>query len=258
MTESISQQTKRFSVVEVIGGFSALSIVLGFVFLTGYCWILDWRLLRFMTAQDLVWAAANYVFVFAVLAVGYNRLDYSDHEARTSLFRALLQLFATEPKPLTREQVDNHQLVKRIALWTLTLPAFAAVYFVADLFFKWDLLPKLLTIALFVASSLPFTIITYFHSIVLERTAADRRFVAVKGGITVGTIMVFVYGLFMGAVVGDARSNDIAVHMKDGRQIESVLVYRFSSGVAFRYIGATSVHYIPESEIADLELLGKS
>jgi hypothetical protein len=208
-----------------------------------------------MTVQDFITAATYYVFVIPVLWYGYSQLSKADHDPRKSLFRILPIYFVTDAPPITETEAKVHQAILKVTRGLLVLPALFVVIAFSTALARWTLISPHMFGPLFVASVVPYTLLIFIHSIALERKAAERRFIVLKGLAIIGLMVMFMYGGFEGAQIADAQHENVSVHMTDGHEINGVFVYRFSSGVAVRYIGGTSIYFLPESEISDIELL---
>lgn len=244
-----------FTLLELLAATSALSIVLGYLFFVGFCWQTDWRLLQFMTPQDFVSTAAFYIFAVPVILLGLMRLSYDDYDPNTSFSRIWSQVFVTDVPAITAADAKLHRSFGKIVIGSLLIPLICLICIPAVVILKLNLIPTHMLMFAFVASSLPYTLLTFIHSIWLERKAAARRKIATKGAILIVAIAMIVYGLFEGATVADALQDNVSVHMNDGHEVDGVFVYRLAAGVAVQRIGGKSIHFIPDDEITDVEML---
>jgi len=246
----------KYSIIELIAVFTALTIVLGFTFFIGFCWQLDWRFFQFMTPSDYVTVATSYVFAVPLSVLAYTRMSYSDYDPDMSFFRSLNKWLHTEFVPISKEEAKYHLLGTRIARYLIIFPAIPILLGPIAILVHWQIIGPHSFVFLLVVSSLPYTIFTCVHSMALERKSAERRAIGLKGLIIVSFLIVLSYGLFQGGRISDSTTKNVTITELDGTKITGVFVYHFAYGVALKQPRSPTITFLPDTKTSRLELDG--
>jgi hypothetical protein len=253
--EGETKSIRNYSVIDVIAIFSALAIILGFVFFNGFSYQLNWHLLQFMTPTDFVSAASYYVFGALIAGFLFFRTSYSDYDPDQFVMKPLASWLRTDYPLLSPEGAKAHRSATKFARFLAFFPVASVVFFFSvNLFLHWKLSFQAY-IFWFVLSGLPYAMFSWIHMMTLERKAALRRSIGVKGIVINSIIIVLAYGLFEGWNVATADVKNVVVYLTDNTKQQGIFVYRFSTGVATKQPGSATITFLPDDKIAKLELL---
>jgi hypothetical protein len=68
-------------------------------------------------------------------------------------------------------------------------------------------------------------------------------------------LSVFYYGQFEYGRVSAQKTCDFAMALKDGHHVFGIMIAKLSDGIAYKFIGEDKLYYVPNDQIAALELL---
>lgn len=236
--------------------FSALAVVLGYIFELAFVSAFDARLLQFLTVEDYVTAASFYIFAVPVAVVG-TTFVIPDNIQLPHRVRAIIQYYFVDNRVFLPEQRKRARKVGTyIAVVAAVVAAVLIVVGFADN--KWIALPhRLRRIGEFLLPACFWLLsvglaVRFLANVVDPR---ERRFGGFTALVLVSAFAMYLYGGYEGNIIREISQNDVKVFQKDGRELDAVLVGHFSQGVAVRYVGDGKVYFVPSDNVAQIELV---
>jgi hypothetical protein len=236
--------------------FSALAIVLGYVFELAFVSTFDARLLQFLTVEDYVSAASFYVFAVPVALFG-TTVVVSDNIQLPHRVRGIVQYYFLDDRVFTAEQ-------RKRARRTGTYIALIAAGLVAALLAIGFVDGKLIALPLplrrvgeFVVPACLWLIsvgiaVRFLANLVDPR---ERRVGGFTALVLVSGIAMYLYGSYEGNSIREIAQNNVRIVQKNGREIDAVLIGHFLEGVAVRYTGNSAVYFVPSENVAQITLV---
>ena len=242
--------------VGFLTAFSALAVVLGYIFELGFAAAFDRRILEFLTVEDYISTAAVYVFAIVATTFG-TTLVLSDNLALPTRIRAIVRYYFIDEREFSSVQKGQGKRIGNY-IWIIAgaISIFLAVVGVADN--KWTILSDfwkeaakvLLPLALFsIGVGAAVRYLTTLDDV------GERRIGGISAAILLTSVAMFLYGGYEADAIKSLKNNTVRIVQKDGHELDGVLIGKFSTGVAISYIGDRSVYFVPNDEIAQVILL---
>jgi hypothetical protein len=235
--------------------FSASAVLFGYVFQLGFLNCFDSRIFQFLTVQDYVITSATYIFVLPVSYLVFSLAGFSKFfDAHNTLSGLLKTLFQDEFEIGLEDQLKMLKaqrvflIAALVALIVMVLTIIAAVMGYLS---NHTIVP---TICLFFYIAFG-AIAGIFAAIRPTKSALQRQRVGFVFLVTLLFSFAYFYGQYCGLALQAVATNDVQIDLMNGHNIKGVLIRKYAEGIVYRLPSAGDVWFLPNEQIADVQLI---